>query len=293
MQGKIRAVPTLAYPESDGKPMAETDAHRDLILDCIETLKQHFKDELDVYVSGNLLIYYPDGMNAASVAPDVFVVRGVPKKRRRIYVTREENNTPDFVLEVASRSTYARDLGEKKQIYASKLAVQEYYVYVPYGMVESPFVGFRLVGGEYREIDFVNERLQSDVLGLELGEHEGELRFYNPLTEKWLQPPQERADAAEEIAEAAMERAEEAEDFAEAAMERAEQEARARQNAEELVEQEARARQDAEERAEQEARARQDAEERAEQEARARQNAEVELAKALAELKRLQAETES
>ena len=28
MQGKIRAVPTLVYPESDGKPMAETDAHR-------------------------------------------------------------------------------------------------------------------------------------------------------------------------------------------------------------------------------------------------------------------------
>ena len=30
MQRKIQAAPTLVYPESDGKPMAETDVHRDV-----------------------------------------------------------------------------------------------------------------------------------------------------------------------------------------------------------------------------------------------------------------------
>ena len=35
------------------------------------------------------------------------------------------------------------------------------------------------------------------MLGLELGEHEGELRLYNPTTQQWLQPPEERAERAE------------------------------------------------------------------------------------------------
>ena len=35
------------------------------------------------------------------------------------------------------------------------------------------------------------------MLGLELGEHEGILRLYNPTTPQWLQPPEERAEQAE------------------------------------------------------------------------------------------------
>ena len=37
--------------------MAETDVHRDLMVDFIQMLQHHFRDE-PVYVSGNLLIYY-------------------------------------------------------------------------------------------------------------------------------------------------------------------------------------------------------------------------------------------
>jgi hypothetical protein len=41
------------------------------------------------------------------------------------------------------------------------------------------------------------------MLGLELGEHEGILRLYNPTTPQWSQPPEERAEQAEaELAEA-------------------------------------------------------------------------------------------
>ena len=35
------------------------------------------------------------------------------------------------------------------------------------------------------------------MLGLELGEHEGILRLYNPTTPQWSQPPEERAEQAE------------------------------------------------------------------------------------------------
>ena len=74
---KLEAAPTIVYPESDGKPMAETDIHRDLMVDFIDMLQHHFIDE-PVYVSGNLMMYYEQGTRK-SVAPDVFVVHGVSK----------------------------------------------------------------------------------------------------------------------------------------------------------------------------------------------------------------------
>ena len=204
MQQKVHSAPTLVYPSSDGKPMAETDKHRKLMVDFIQMLEYHFREANDVYVSGNLLMYYEEGNPRKSIAPDVFVVFGVGKKPRRTYLTWEEGSTPDFVLEVASPSTYQHDFGPKKQIYASVLAVKEYYIYDPYGDITPSFIGYRLTDGEYKEIAFVEGRLPSTVLGdLELGEHAGDLRLYNPATQQWLQPPEERAEQMEaELAEA-------------------------------------------------------------------------------------------
>ncbi len=211
MQKKLQAAPTIVYPESDGEPMAETDVHRDLMTDWIQMLKYHYRNKNDVYVSGNIFMYYVEGDPRHSVSPDVFVVFGVEKKRRRTYLTWEEGSTPDFVLEVASPKTFSKDLREKKNLYASTLAVKEYYIYDPLSQIVPSFIGFRLIDGVYQEIDFVNARLPSAVLGLELGERDGELRLYNPDTLQWLQTPPERADNAEIRAENAEIRAENAE----------------------------------------------------------------------------------
>ncbi len=203
MQRKIQAAPTIFYPESDGKPMAETDVHRKLMMDFILILEDYFENNDDVYVSGNLLIYYERGNPRKSISPDVFVAFGVEKKQRNTYLTWAEAQTPDFVLEVASPSTFSKDMGEKKELYASVLAVKEYYIYDPMGQIVPSFVGYRLIDGEYQEIDFVNDRLLSETLGLALGEHDGNLRLYNPTTLQWLQTPQERAKNAEaELAKA-------------------------------------------------------------------------------------------
>ena len=199
MQKKIQAAPTIVYPESDGKPMAETDVHRDLMTDWIQMLRHHYRDKNDVYVSGNIFMYYVKGNPRLSVSPDVFVVFGVEKKRRRTYLTWEEGRTPDFVLEVASPKTSSNDFDKKKDLYASTLAVKEYYIYDPLGQIVPSFIGFRLIDGVYQEIDFVNTRLPSEVLGLEIGERDddNELRLYNPDTMQWLQTPEERAENAE------------------------------------------------------------------------------------------------
>ncbi len=191
MQKKIRSAPTVAYPESDGKPMAETEAHRDLMIDFILILKDYFENQEDVCVSGNMLMYYEEGNPKKVVAPDVFVAFGVEKKQRRTYRTWEEGHTPDFVLEVASPSTFKKDIGQKKDIYASVLAVKEYYIYDPLGQIVPSFIGYRLIDGEYKEIALVDERLTSEVLGLELGEIEDKLRLYNPKSSQWLLTPAE------------------------------------------------------------------------------------------------------
>ncbi len=197
MQRKIQAAPTIVYPESDGETMAETDKHRDLMVDFIQILRNYYQNEKDVYVSGNLLMYYEKGNPRKSISPDVFVVFGVEKKQRNTYLIWAEAQTPDFVLEVASPSTFSKDIGEKKELYASVLAVKEYYIYDPMGQIVPSFVGYRLIDGVYQEIDFVNDRLPSETLGLALGEHDGNLRLYNPTTSQWLQTPQERAKTAE------------------------------------------------------------------------------------------------
>lgn len=55
---KATRLPTteeVEYPESDGEPMAETDTHRIQMTDAlIHPLKERFRQQPDVYVSGNL-----------------------------------------------------------------------------------------------------------------------------------------------------------------------------------------------------------------------------------------------
>ena len=60
----VRSLPTDQedfYPSSDGKPMAETETHRDLMIDFIQILNDYFQERLDVHVSGDLLLYYREG----------------------------------------------------------------------------------------------------------------------------------------------------------------------------------------------------------------------------------------
>ena len=98
-------LPSVAidYPSSDGKPLAENDAQLRTILYAVGALRVRYDARSDVYVSGDLLIYYEEGNPRVSVAPDAFVVFGVEDRERMSYKVWEEGKGPDFVLEVASR----------------------------------------------------------------------------------------------------------------------------------------------------------------------------------------------
>src|SRR5689334_24521136 len=118
------------YPTTDGRPMAETDLHRDLMVDLILTLQAHFAQE-PVYVSGNLLVFYVPGDRRRHLSPDVFVVKGVPKHRRDNYLIWDEGRGPDLVIELTSASTRDEDIGHKMALYRDELRVPEYFLFDP------------------------------------------------------------------------------------------------------------------------------------------------------------------
>jgi Uma2 family endonuclease len=204
------------YPESDGKPMGETDRHAREMMDKRSALEDHFRDRTDVYVSGNLLLYYVEGDPRRSVSPDVFVVPGIPKRERPIYKLWEEGRPPAFVLEITSRSTRREDVGKKHRLY-EQLGVAEYFLYDPLGeWLSPPLQGYTLVDGRYQPVrPEPGKPLVSAVLGLELHLRDGELRLFDPASGRWLLSRAEAAEARR-AAEAAAAREREARRAAEA-----------------------------------------------------------------------------
>ena len=199
----------IEYPDSDGKPMAEGDIQRDYMIYAIEALRSYFQNRTDVYISGNLFIYYEQGNPQSVVAPDTFVIFGVENRERRSYKTWEEQNkTPDFALEITSISTRSNDQGAKKGIYAF-LGVREYFQYDPTGDYLNPQIqGFRLVEGNYFPVE-VNRlpddtlSVSSEVLGLELRVNSRQMRFYDPVTQRKLLTLQEESLARQQAEERA------------------------------------------------------------------------------------------
>jgi len=216
----------IAYPTRDGRPLGETDLHRNKMLDLIETLEDHFTGDPDIYVSGNLLVFYERGERRKHVSPDVFVVRGVPKKPLRDhYLIWREGKAPEFVIEVTSKSTRGEDQRKKPILYRDVLKVAEYFLFDPTeDYLKPPFQGFRLVEGEYVAIEPVLGRLPSTVLGLHLERSGVDLRLFDPTTMRWLPTPRERAESERERAESERERAESERERAESERERAESE---------------------------------------------------------------------
>lgn len=208
VQTRPQRRPAVAYPETDGKPMAESDFQRKPLTYAVEALDLFFRERSDVYVSGNLFIYYEKGNPEAVVAPDVFVVIGVPKRDRSSYFAWQEGKAPDFIIEITSRATRWEDQGTKRALYAH-LQVREYFQYDPTGDYLRPALqGFRLSGGDYTPILPRTETasvltLPSQALGLELQLRDGGLRFHDPVAGRPL-PNYAEAELARRAAEARM-----------------------------------------------------------------------------------------
>ena len=187
----IASLDAVDYPDSDGQPMAESEFQFTPLVYAVGALRNHFRDREDVYVIGDLLLYYEEGNRSASVTPDVFVVFGVPNHSRHTYLLWEEGKGPDWVLEVTSRSTRQVDQGRKRDLYA-RLGVAEYWQYDPTGDYLDPLLqGLVLADGGYGAalaLDRVDGvwSAYSPVLGLNLRLDEGVLRFHDPRRDEYL-----------------------------------------------------------------------------------------------------------
>ena len=233
---------SIVYPSSDGEPMSENDFQFTVMIETATTLRQRYADRPDVYVGGDMLMYYRMNDNQTRVSPDVFAVFGVTDKSpRNSWIVWREGQPPDFVLEVASPGTWRRDGAAKRDIYA-EMGVTEYWRFDPTGECFSPpLVGERLGDdGQYHPIPLDTDadgylRGRSEVLGLDLcASLDGRLRLYDPVSGQWLRNHYEEAadrEATEAVLEATVVTLE-AEQVARRAAEAAQQAAEADRQAE-------------------------------------------------------------
>ena len=199
-------------------------------------LMAYFQSRKDVVVCGQGYIienvgdpvqFFPDCVFAYGVNPDsIDDLNG--------YIIEVTGKPPDFVLEVASRSTGRRDYTVKREGYAA-LGVREYWRFDYTGgrFHDAPLAGDKLVDGAYVPIEIAHEPDgrhwgYSEALGLELWWDGGMLRFRDPATGEFLPGPEE-FDEALKSERAAREFAESRAEFAER---RAAEEAAAREQAE-------------------------------------------------------------
>jgi len=198
---------SVNYPESDGKPMGETDEHCKEMFRQRELLDHYFKGQ-DVYVSGNLLVYYEQGNPKKFIVPDVFVVKGIKPGNRRIYKLWVERRPPDAIIEVTSKNTKKIDTVTKPALY-HQLGVPEYFLLDPtQDYLDPPLQGYRMASGQYEPVlpDSQGD-LVSEQLGLRLHAEGGQMMFYRLDTGERLLTAEEARQveaAARQAAEGAL-----------------------------------------------------------------------------------------
>ncbi len=164
------------------------------------------------------IVARPEFNKARARRPDLLVAFGVdPEVYRRSngYIVSEQGKAPDFVLEVASESTGAIDVGAKRVDYA-RLGIPEYWRFDETGEYHGArLAGDRLVEGRYEPIpiETVSDGVlqgYSPALNLYLRWEDGALVFYDPATGRpiaSLEDERQARAAAEALAEAQQVRA--------------------------------------------------------------------------------------
>ncbi len=193
---------TTFYPDTDGKPMAATDLHRDILIWLLQALRHHFSS--DVYVSGDILMYDQQGNPRRSISPDVLVSFGIGQQQRRTYKVWEEGKPPEFVMEFSSENTYENDLTRKMVRYA-EMEIQNYFLYDAEGRyLPTQLMGFTLAeGSSYTPIaPEPDGKVYSDALGVSFQLRATHFGVYDPETEQWIQTAAEAAEVARRNADA-------------------------------------------------------------------------------------------
>ena len=202
----------IAKPTASGKyahivplpdPPREPDMQQNMrLLDFGSIVRYHFAHRSDVLVCGEGYLRYNGDNDAEQFVPDCVVTFGVDPGAivaRNGYVISEVGKPPDFVLEVASRSTGRRDYTVKREGYAA-YGVREYWRFDHTGgdFHDTALAGDTLVGDRYEPLDIHHDPDgliwgHSPVLGLDICWENEQIRLRDPATGEFIPTPEEAA----------------------------------------------------------------------------------------------------
>ncbi|MEQ9356393.1 MAG: Uma2 family endonuclease [Coleofasciculus chthonoplastes F3-SA18-01] len=187
----------VIFPPSDlysDEPPLETELHLRQIILLLKSLEWLWRDRNDFYIAGNLTIYYSPRQRKSEDfrGPDFFVVLDTERKTRKSWVVWDEDGKyPNLIIEILSPKTADTDKGFKKKLYQDTFRSPDYFWFEPNTL---EFVGFHLVDGEYQPLEQNSQgQLWSQQLGLFLGIHQNQLRFFTPEG-KLVPTPEEVAE---------------------------------------------------------------------------------------------------
>lgn len=179
------------------EPEMESSLHYDQLDLLVRILKRWWHDRQDYFIGANLSIYFSRQQLKTRDfrGPDFFLVKNTESRPRKSWVVWEEGGKyPDLIIELLSDSTATIDRKLKLEIYQERFRTPEYFWFSPDTL---EFKGFKLVDGEYQEIE-PDERgwRWSQVIGLYLGVEAGELRYFTADGEKILSPEEAEVEEA-------------------------------------------------------------------------------------------------
>ena len=182
-------------------------SYRQLTATSIIEPLRHYLGNLDTtLITGDqYLIEAPAQNLAGSRYPDLMIAFDADLEshhRNNGYIIAEQGKPPDFVLEIASRSTGSEDVGDKRRDYA-RMGVPEYWRFdeTPTGRWHGAMLaGDLLQNGQYHPIPIdllPNGTLQgySPTLNVYLRWENGQLRWHDPATGRHIATFREERDA--------------------------------------------------------------------------------------------------
>ena len=186
-------------------------------------LVRHFGSPETTVIHGEVPVSWRPRRGPGVRIPDLLIAFNVSMAaliETNGYSIVEQGKPPDFVLEVASKTTGFTDYNRKRKDYAA-FGIPEYWRFDPTSgqYHDAPLAGDRLIEGVYQPVEIIQAGEQhywghSDVLNLDLCWENGRLRWWDLMAERYLETHDEEADAriaAEARANEAEARANEAE----------------------------------------------------------------------------------
>ncbi len=180
------------YPSTVENYMPETNVHFVLISNLAVTLQSFLQTQNDNYVFGDIMFYYEEGNSRKFVAPDLMVCLGMNQKPSKgVFKLWEEKHVPQVIIEIASESTWLKDLTSKYALY-QWLGVEEYYIFDPqYAFLPESLMAYHLIESEFVKIEIADMRIFSPKLKLELVNTGETLRLFNPEANEFLMTMEE------------------------------------------------------------------------------------------------------